>query len=301
MNLLDHLFNLIRNLSIRLATISTEVKDGQTGWTALRSQPNDRDFSEAAQLYRDALEATRRNPMAKSIVDITTDFVIGDGINISSPHSRMQRFLDKFWHHELNRIDQRLQSISDELARAGDLFVVLFRNDQDGMSYIRYVTKEQIYEIETADNDWETEVAYYQVTDDPTQPKKWLSPHHPDAAEAEAIMIHYAINRPVGASFGEGDLDTIIPWLLRYSRMLEDRVRMHWAIRSFLWFVTVPTSKVTAKKEEYSRPPEAGSIIVKDDAEDWDVKSPTLRASDAKWDLQAVRHMVDSVGYPPHW
>jgi len=106
MNLLDHLFNFIRNFSIRFATISTEVKDGQSGWSALRSQPNDRDFSEAAQLYRDALEATRRNPMAKSIVDITTDFVLGDGISISSPHGRMQRFLERFWHHELNRIDQ---------------------------------------------------------------------------------------------------------------------------------------------------------------------------------------------------
>ncbi len=169
------------------------------------------------------------------------------------------------------------------------------------MSYIRYVTKEQIVEIETADNDWETEIAYKQVTEDPTNPKTWLSPYHPDAATADAVMLHYAVNRPVGASFGEGDLDTIIPWLLRYSRMLEDRVRMHWAVRSFLWFVSVPTNKVKAKQEEYSRPPEAGSIIVKDDGETWDVKSPALHASDAKWDLQSVRHMVDSVGYPPHW
>jgi len=284
-----------------MATIRTEIRDNQKGWTSLRSLPNDRDFSEAAQLYRDALEATRKNPMAKAVIDITTDFVLGDGIVIASPHGRMQAFLEKFWHHELNRMDLRLQSISDELGRAGDLFVALFRNDQDGMSYVRFVTKEQIVEIETAENDWETEIAYYQVTDDPTNPKQWLSPRHPDAAEAPAVMLHYSVNRPIGASFGDGDLDTVIPWLLRYSRMLEDRVRMHWAVRSFLWFVTVPTSKVESKKAEYAVPPEAGSIVVKDDGEEWDVKTPTLRASDAKWDLQAVRHMIDSVGYPPHW
>ncbi len=213
----------------------------------------------------------------------------------------MQSFINKFWNHPLNRIDQRLQAMSDELARAGDLFILLFRNEQDGMSYVRFVPKERIVEIVTAENDWETEILYRQITDDPANPIDWVSPFHPQAEEAPAIMLHYAVNRPIGASFGEGDLDTIIPWLLRYSSMLEDRVRLHWAIRSFLWFVTVPTNRVEAKKSEYSRPPEAGSIIVKDDAEQWEVQSPNLRGSDAKWDMQSVRHMIDAVGFPPHW
>jgi hypothetical protein len=289
------------NLAERFGSISVRVDDSSKGWTALSSQPNDRDWSTAAQLYRDALEATRKNPLAKAILDITTDFVIGDGITISSSHGRLQKFIDRFWNHPQNRIDQRLQAMSDELTRAGDLFVALFRNPADGMSYVRFVTKEQIAEIITAENDWERELEYHQVTDDPLNPTIWLSPQHPNAAESDAIMLHYSINRPIGASIGEGDLDTIIPWLLRYSRMLEDRVRMHWAVRSFLWFVTVPTNKVEAKKAEYSRPPEAGSIVVKDDAEDWQVQSSTLHASDAQHDLQAVRHMIDAVGYPPHW
>lgn len=284
-----------------LGPLTVTIDDATKGWTDLWARPNDRAYSEVAELYRDALEATRKNPLAKTIVDITTDFVLGDGIRLTSSVPRLQRFLDRFWHHPQNRIDQRLQAMSDELARAGDLFIALFRNPQNGMSYLRFVTKEQIVSIETAPNDWETEIAYYQVTDDPTAPKQWLSPSHPDAAQAEAVMLHYSVNRPIGASFGEGDLDTIIPWLLRYSRMLEDRVRLHWALRSFLWFVTVPTSLVNAKKEQYSRPPEPGSIIVKDDAEDWEVKTPSLHAADARHDMQAVRQMIDAAGYPPHW
>ena len=299
--LFSPLFSVANRVAVKLATIGAEVDDKSSGWTSLSSRPNDRDLGQIHQLYRDALEATRKNPMAKAIVDITTDFVLGDGITISSNHNRMQSFINKFWNHPLNRVDQRLQAMSDELARAGDLFILLFRNDQDGMSYVRFVPKERIVEIVTAENDWETEILYRQITDDPTNPIEWVSPFHPQAEEAPAIMLHYSVNRPIGASFGEGDLDTIIPWLLRYSRMLEDRVRLHWAIRSFLWFVTVPTNRVDAKKSEYSRPPEAGSIIVKDDAEQWEVQSPNLRGSDAKWDMQSVRHMIDAVGFPPHW
>jgi hypothetical protein len=94
----------------------------------------------------------------------------------------------------------------------------------------------------------------------------------------------------------------MLPWLQRYSRMLEDRVRLHWAVRAFLWIVTVPTQQVQAKAEQYRTPPEAGSIIVKDDAERWEAVAPTLHAADAEHDLRAVRGMVDAgSGYPPHW
>jgi hypothetical protein len=304
----DRIFNRLRQRignwligTFYLDSISTKVADGQKGWNRLTARPNDQNWSDVAQLYRDALEATRKNPMAKSIINITTDFVLGDGILIGARHRRMQRFLRHFWNHRLNFMDQRLQPMSDELARAGDLFIVLFRNQEDGMSYVRFVTKEQIVRIVTADNDWETEIEYHQVTEDPLNPVVWLSPQHPKAADSDAVMLHYYINRPIGASFGEGDLDTVIPWLLRYSRMLEDRVRLHWSLRSFLWFVTVPTSKVDAKQSEYQTPPQPGSIVVKDDAEEWDVKTPNLHAVDARHDMQAVRHMVDAVGFPPHW
>ncbi len=54
--------------------------------------------------------------------------------------------------------------------------------------------------------------------------------------------------------------------------------------------------------EQYRQPPDAGSIIVKDESENWEAASPLLRASDASHDLQAVRQMVDAgSGYPPHW
>jgi hypothetical protein len=187
------------------------------------------------------------------------------------------------------------------LARAGDLFVLLFRNPQDGMSYIRFVTKDRIIKIETSPNDWELELAYHEAQD-LNDPKVWYSPHHPQAGDAPAIMLHYAVNKPLGALLGELDITTMIPWLQRYSRMLEDRVRLHWSLRLFLWFVTVPSNLVAAKREQYRLPPESGSIIVKDESEKWQVEAPNIQAGDARYDLQAVRQMIDAgAGYPSHW
>jgi hypothetical protein len=169
------------------------------------------------------------------------------------------------------------------------------------MSYNRFVTKDRITKIETAKKDWETELIFHEVQDTGGA-KKWYSPNHATASERDAIMLHYSVNRPMGALMGEGDLTTMIPWLQRYSRMLEDRVRLHWAIRAFLWIVTVPSNKVKEKQEQYRRPPEAGSIIVKDESEKWDPVTPNIQGADASHDMMAVRHMIDAgSGYPPHW
>jgi hypothetical protein len=137
--------------------------DDTPGWGGLSNRPHDYDAARLQELYLDALAAWRKNPIAWRIIAITTDYVVGDAIRISSPLRRMERFIREFWNHPKNHMDLRLESMSDELARAGDLFVLLFRNDQDGMSYIRFVTKDQILAIETADNDWETELSYTQA------------------------------------------------------------------------------------------------------------------------------------------
>ncbi len=280
-------------------------------WQTISGRKHDRTWSEIQELYTDALTAWRKNPMAWRIISTTVNFVIGDGVEFTSKNKSLNNFIQQFWNHRKNQMPLRLVPMCEELARSGDLFVLLFRNSADGISYIRFVTKDQILKIETAPNDWETELVYQEAppAGEPAgsaaslyQPRRWLSPDHPEAGASDAVMLHYSVNRPIGALMGESDLTTIIPWLLRYSRMLEDRVRLHWAARAFLYLVTVPSNKVESKSQQYSSPPESGSIVVKDETEAWEVVAPTLRGADASHDMKAVRMMVDAgSGLPPHW
>jgi hypothetical protein len=272
-------------------------------WQTISGRQHDRTWSEIQEQYTDALTAWRKNPMAWRIISTTVNFVIGEGIMITSPFPALNDFIQRFWLHRKNLMEQRLHSMCEELSRSGDLFVLLFRNPTDGMSYIRFVTKDQIQKIETAPNDWETELVFWEVAQPgEVQPRRWLSPDHPEAFAADAVMLHYAVNRPMGALMGESDLTTIIPWLLRYSRMLEDRVRLHWAARAFLYLVTVPSNKVDAKSAQYAAAPESGSIVVKDESETWETLTPSLQGADAGHDMKAVRTMIDAgSGLPPHW
>ncbi len=259
-----------------LARVASRVDDS-TGWGSPTDLRHDYDRSTIEKLYSDALLAWRKNPIAYRIISITTDFVVGEKITIQSPYKVLNEYIRRFWSHPKNRMAYRLNSMCDELSRAGDLFILLFRNDQDGMHYIRFVTKDQIKKINTAPKDWETELSY-EESELIADPRVWLSPHHPDSLNTSAVMLHHSINRPIGALLGESDLTTMLPWLQRYSRMLEDRVRLHWAIRAFLWIVTVPPDKLKEKREQYKTPPDSGSVIVKDSTETWEPVSPMLRA-----------------------
>ena len=304
---------------------AADLREGSGGWSAVAGAGlgpafgrGDRPPDDARRQYDDALLAWRTNPYAKRIIDIITDYTVGDGLTPVAP-GEIGRFIDTFWSHPQNRLDLRLPELMDELSRAGDLFLVLFRNPADGQSYVRAVPKSDVVEIVTAANDWERELAYavrsdeLRVTSDESRVPElvahhasrvttFLSPHHPDAATADAVMLHYSINRPVGALLGESELGTILPWLRGYSRMLEDRVRLNWAARAFLWFVTVPTGRVNAKAEQYSAPPEPGSIVVHDEGERWEMQAPNLRGLDAQHDMRALRQAISAgSGQPPHW
>ena len=284
-----------------MAAVRSQVDDSP-GWQALSARGHERDAAEMQAQYSDALTAWRKNPVAWRIIALTADYVVGKSFAISSPFPPLDDFIQAFWNHPKNRLDLRLTGMCEELARAGDLFAALFRDPISGMSYLRFVTKDQIQRIETAENDWETETAYLETRAGEVEPKRWPSPGAADAANAPAIMLHYSVNRPIGALMGESDLATMIPWLLRYSRMLEDRVRLHWAARAFLYLVTVPSTKVESKMSQYNTPPESGSIIVKDESERWETVTPALRGADASHDMKAVRQMIDAgSGYPPHW
>ena len=288
------------------AAVTAPRVDDSPGWESLAvsDRPHERGAQEIAQLYQNALTAWRLNPIAWRVIAITTGYVLGDGISLSSPEPALDEFIKLFWNHRKNLMSLRLRPMSDELARAGDLFVALFNNKLNGISYVRFVVKDHIKEIETAGNDWETELIYHEKRAGTTDTVKWLSADHPqaDAPDTAAVILHYSINRPIGALMGEGDLTPMLGWLQRYSRMLEDRVNLNAIVRAFYWLITVPSTKVKAAEEKYRKPPPSGSAIVKTDQETWEVITPNLRARDAASDLQAVRQMIDAgSGYPPHW
>jgi len=265
----------------------------------------DRDWAASKSDLDDALEAWRSNPLARRIVALTTDYVVGSGIHVSSSNAWVQSFVDEFWR--LNRMDLRCYEWCDELTRAGELFLALRTDAVSGASFVRAIPALQIERVETASDDLERELRYRQVVAGDPEGRWWPSRSTAQGEPDEPILLHYAINRPVGCVRGEGDLAPLLPWLRRYREWLENRVRLNKYKTAFLWDVTVAGrpgqgDALRQKRFRYQSPPEPGSIVVHDDGEKWEAVAPRIEAWDAKEDGRAIRLMVAAgAGVPLHF
>jgi len=205
----------------------------------------------------------------------------------------------------------RVYEWCDELTRSGNLFLLL-STDAAGMSYVRAVPSAQVKQIISRPNDLDQETAYEMQPDwSGNNPLTWPA-YNPqtDAPGAEGsfktVMLHYAINRPVGAQWGESDLAPALRWLSRYAAWLEDRARLNRFRTAFLYIVHAKFSSEAERRARQSAlnatPPTPGSILVTDENETWEALHPRLESEDAGQDGLALKKMLAAgAGIPMHF
>jgi hypothetical protein len=289
---------------VRLA-ISESDSTFLVGAAAAGETRRDRLAYDRAEIYADALQAWQVNPLARRIVELTSQYVVGGGIALNCKHAGTAQFVDAFWNHRLNRMAVRCFELCDELTRSGNLFVLL-TTDAAGMSYLRAVPAADIERIEAQPNDIEQPAWFVSKPDGQQRVTTWPAYAEESDDGQSAVMLHYAINRPVGAQWGESDLAPLLKWLGRYSAWIEDRARLNRFRNAFLFVVkgsfTSEADRAARQAVLAANPPAPGSILVTDGGEEWSTISPQLEASDAQNDGLAIKKMIaGGAGVPLHF
>ena len=245
-----------------------------------------------------ALAAWRTNPLARRIVNLTRDHVWGNGIRPTSTVKVVQRWLDRFWDHELNLMDERWPAWIDALTTDGEIFPTFHFNPVDGITLIRALAAEQVHALHWQPQDYEQLTEFGQYIPNQIELKWW--PAVTVAKVTESSAWQYAVNRPVGALRGEGDLTPNLPWLAYYSDWLEDRVERNAVLTKFYYDITVEdANKVDDAKQRYNSPPGDGTAIVHSAGETHKVIQPAIGADDAKADGFAIKSMIAAGGNMP--
>jgi hypothetical protein len=296
--------DVIEDLIQKTGSVSVRVDDS-SGWERLSGGgPADRPWADKYSDLEDTLEAWQKNFFVRRLVTLTRSYAVAGGITITSDVPEVQAFIQAFWEHKKNRMDDRLGPMCDELTRAGEIFPVLFTNKVDGMSYIRFVPASRIQTIETDPDDYETELRYAQTREDTAEPKWWIGPGHKRAfatyyGKLQPLMLHFAINKPIGATRGESDLLPVLPWAKRYSEWLKDRVRLN-RIRTrqaLLQIKIADASQVEQKRQQIrSENPIEKGIYVSGPDEEVIAHDLSIQASEAKEDGRALRLAIATGG-----
>ena len=296
------------NLAVRaLDDVRDVVAHGQ------RSLERDRYVYDREEVFREALTAWRTNPLARRIVSLTTQYVVGAGLTVSCRHQPTHDFLQAWWRHRLNRMAVRAGEWCDELSRTGNV-IVLVSTDASGMSFVRALPASQVEEIVTRPNDVEQAMRIVEKLQwgEAEAAREWpaydeASDHPNDDGSWPTVALHYAINRPVAATWGESDLAPLLRWLSRYSAWLEDRARLNRFRQTFMYVVrglfSNKAERLARQNELNANPPNPGSILVTDAAsETWGVLHPQLDSFEASEDGLALKKMLAAgSGNPLHF
>lgn len=307
MGLLDRLFEkqIGRLAREQLAIIENE-NNFLLGTRSGTASDRDRFSYDRSEILDQSLEAWRTNPLARRIVELTSQYVVGGGISINCKKTQPAAFLAEFWNHRLNRMPVRVFEMCDELTRTGNLFIML-STDPAGMSYIRAIPASNIEAIESRENDIEQPLSFKPKADISNLDPSPIPAYDPTLdLPTQPVMLHYAINRPAGAQWGEPDLAPLLRWLSRYSNWLEDRARLNRYRNAFLFVVQAKFASEAQRKARQTtlnaNPPKPGSILVVDDTETWKALSPRLESGDAEKDGLAIKKMIAAgAGIPLHF
>src|SRR5579871_5288721 len=85
------------------------------------------------EIHNQCYEAYNANPLASYIVEITTNFVLGNGLSIVAKNRRVQKVIDAFWDDPDNHMATRVYSLCTELSLYGEQFVRFFVNPYNGV------------------------------------------------------------------------------------------------------------------------------------------------------------------------
>jgi len=264
------------------------------------------------EIHESCYEAYNANPLAFAIIELTTSFVLGEGVTVSANNKRVQAIIDQFWDNPENRMEERVYSLCTELALYGEQFLQFFVNQFDGSVIIRQIDPSLVDEIETDPEDVEKPLRYHRrpvmppISEVPGTMQRINNPDIQGTWLAAGKEVqHFTINKVSNAKRGKSDLATLLPWLRRYKDWLTDRVRINKYKTAFLWDVSVSgadAKTLKAKKMEYAYPPDPGQVIIHDDKEKWAAVEPKVAANDVSADGRAIKLMV-AVGalVPEHY
>jgi len=264
------------------------------------------------EIHNQCYEAYNANPLAFAIIEMTTAFVLGKGITVAAAHPRVQKVIDAFWHDPDNHMDERIYSICTELALYGEQFIRFFVNPINGAVKIGQIDPSIIDQIESDPENIEKPLRVHRRPIGPsaTIPGQPAMPQQAENFEGRWFTVpdevmQFCINKVSNAKRGHSDLATLIPWLRRYKDWLTDRVRINKYRTAFIWDVTVQGADrktLAAKQSEWRYPPEPGTVIFHNEAEQWEAKDPKILADQVAEDGRAIKLMIAvGAGLPEHY
>lgn len=240
--------------------------------------------------------AYQRNPIAKTSIQYTTLFSVGEGFTVNYYNDRVKEILEAFRNDPDNAIQETEKSFANDLQVDGELFIRFHRGD-DGRTVITSIRPWEIDWIETEMGFAKRRVNYHQLGQQ----------YNGKPGEVENIdetipageILHVTLNNSSYDIRGVPDLFVNLPWLKAYKDWLEGRAREnHWrgAVYGHISLEGATANQVITKRAQYRQPPPPGSWFITNEKETIELLDSKVNAGNVAEDGRQIKLMA-AVGF----
>src|ERR1051325_7647280 len=90
------------------------------------------------------------NPLAKRLITLMTDLIIGEGITVEAKDAALQQQIDLVWNHRVNQLPRRVREFHNSLALNGELILPMARNEFTGRPVMGFIDPYQVQRVDPA-------------------------------------------------------------------------------------------------------------------------------------------------------
>lgn len=258
------------------------------------------------------------NPLARRMLETIREWILGEGVTVTSEHPKAQEYLDRFWVDRTNRWDRRLWEQTLELFLMGERFWPVFPNAFDGLMRFGVLDPSAVKEVVLNPDNVEQPLGVILKAQAGQKERRFravLTVEDREILSGYALslweglsngeLFPFAINKLSTQSRGLSELFSMADWLDGYEQLLFAILQREKANAQVLWDVELQGYD-DAKIQEWLKtqsPPKPLSIRAHNEKVKWNLVGPAFGSSANNVEHARLFkvHLLGSAGFPEHW
>ena len=258
----------------------------------------------------------RTNMLANRLIELPVAYLLAEGVELTAPDEEAKGWLDAFWRDPINQMDIKLPKKVRELAIFGEQCWPVFVNEMNGHVRLGYLDPALIETVVTDPDNIEQPIGVVSTKDKHGRAKRYRvivnGPEEVFSQRTREIRetfedgecFYFAVNQLSSSTRGHSDMLALLDWLDAYDTAMFGELERWDLLRAFIWDVTMKgaTEEEVNKRASQITVPNAGSVRVHNDAEEWKAEAPNLHSSDSDGLARLFRnHILGGSTLPEHW
>ncbi len=250
------------------------------------------------------------NPMAKRIIEIMRDFVVGDGFTYTAEDKNVLEVIEDFWNDPDNNLDDEIDVDVLELGIFGELAIPTWVNSANGAVKLGYIDPVTILKVIKEKNNPKINktLIWKPIRSTEEQKLDIINIDKNIRSKTNGYRIgncfFFTINKITGATRGRSDLLSLADWLDGHDQFLFARLERAFLLNTFIWDITCEgmNEEEIIEFVKGLTMPKSGSIRAHNEKITWKSETPKLEASDASDEARLFKNQIlGGAGYPEHW